>query len=212
MHTSIKRATAALATFAIVACAPLDEPQTYGEFLQEHSDNYPATMEVYLNRELLNKATPQCPIHICLEQQRGRIYVENRVAADWPVSTGKPGKETPTGTFTVKQKQKKHFSSTWGTIVDKDDICVVESANAHKDKVPPGGEFLGAKMMNWQRLTDSGIGIHTGPVRCHKRISQGCIRTPGFIADTLFNITKVGSKVTIAQSPEKAWPGNAQVK
>lgn len=208
MYTFIKRVAAAMLTFAAVSCAPLDKPQTYSDFLQEHSKDYPATMEVYINREQLNKATPQSPIHICLEQQRGRIYVEGQVAADWPVSTGKPGKETPIGTFPILEKKKKHFSSTWGTIVDKDDICVVESADSRKDKAPPGGEFLGAKMMNWQRLTDSGIGIHTGSVRCNQRISQGCIRTPGFIADALFNITQVGSKVTITQAPEKIWPGN----
>ncbi len=161
-----------------------------------------------MNRKLVEQATPQSPIHICLQQQRGRLYIGGVVAADWPVSTGKPGKETPTGTFPILEKKKKHFSDTWGTIVDENDICVVAVANARVDKVPKGGEFLGAKMENWQRLTPAGVGIHTGKVRCHTQNSQGCIRTPAFVAETLYDITQVGSKVTITQDPEKIWPGN----
>ncbi len=207
-QSTASKVALALLSAGLVACAPLDKTQTYGDFLAEHSKDYPATMEVYMNQEQLTKATPQSPIHICLEQQRGRLYVDGQVAADWPVSTGKAGKETPIGTFRIKNKKKKHFSSTWGTIVDKDDICVVESADSRKDKVPAGGEFLGAKMENWQQLTDSGIGIHTGKVRVGKNLSQGCIRTPGFVADTLFNITEVGTKVTISRQPEATWPGN----
>lgn len=192
-----------------VACTSTDKPQTYADFLREHEEEYPVTMEVFFDRDKINKATPQSPIYICLEQQRGRLYVDGQVAADWPVSTGKPGKETPTGTFRILEKKKKHFSNTRGTIVDKNDICVVAAADSRRDKVPPGGEFLGAKMMNWMRLTNSGIGIHTGAVRNHQRVSHGCVRTPGFVADTLFEITELGSKVTISNTPETGWPGNA---
>ncbi|MBR5876890.1 MAG: L,D-transpeptidase family protein [Akkermansia sp.] len=205
---NISLSVAALIATGLSACSPTKEIQTYGDFLTAHSKDYPATMEVYMNKESVAKATPESPIHICLEQQRGRLYVDGQVAADWPVSTGKPGSETPVGTFRIKEKKKKHFSSLWGTIVDKDDICVVESADSRKDKVPAGGEFLGAKMENWQRLTDNGVGIHTGRVRAGEQLSKGCVRTPGFVADMLFNITKVGTKVTITRKPEPMWIGN----
>lgn len=204
----VKKAGLIILSVALAACHHTNEPQSYSEFLHEHQKDYPDTMETYFDRAQVEKATPQSPIHICLEQQRGRLYVDGKVAADWPVSTGKEGSETPIGTFPIKEKKKKHFSGTWGTIVDKDDICVVESADSRVDKVPPGGEFLGAKMMNWQRLTMDGIGIHTGPVRSGQRVSHGCIRTPGFVADALFEITEVGSKVHITQKPEAAWPGH----
>lgn len=164
-----------------------------------------------MDKELMAQATPQSPIHICLQQQRGRLYVDGKIAADWPVSTGKPGKETPTGTFPILEKKKKHFSTTWGTIVDKNDICVVAVADSRVDKVPKGGEFLGAKMENWQRLTPTGIGIHTGKVRTQQTLSQGCVRTPAFVAEALYNITEVGrSKVHISQEPEPAWPPHPQ--
>ncbi|MBE6418174.1 MAG: hypothetical protein E7033_06895 [Akkermansiaceae bacterium] len=193
----------------LTACESAHPPAapTYAEFLSTHKADYPATMEVYMDRALVAQATPQSPIRICLQQQRGRLYVDGKVAADWPVSTGKPGKETPTGTFPILEKKKKHFSDTWGTIVDENDICVVAVANARVDKVPKGGEFLGAKMENWQRLTPGGVGIHTGKVRCHTQNSQGCIRTPAFVAETLYDITEVGSTVSISQEPEPAWPG-----
>ncbi|MBE6419754.1 MAG: hypothetical protein E7031_06430 [Akkermansiaceae bacterium] len=190
------------------SCSELTTPQTYSDFMQEHRDDYPTTMEVYLNRDLVNMATPQSPVFICLKQQRGRLYVDGQVAADWPVSTGKAGHETPIGTFPILEKKKVYFSSTWGTIVDENDICVIPSADSRVDKVPPGGAFLGAKMDNWQRLTYDGVGIHTGKVRAGQELSHGCIRTPGFVADTLFDITEVGSQVIITDSPEEIWPGN----
>ena len=165
-----------------------------------------------MNRELIAEAKPDSPIHICLEQQRGRLYVNGEVAADWPVSTGKEGSETPTGTFKVLEKKKKHFSSVWGTIVDENDICVVATANSRKDKVPEGCEFLGAKMENWLRLTDEGVGIHTGFIRCGMALSQGCVRTPAFIAEELYDIAELGTKVYISQKPESEWPGNTQQK
>lgn len=201
----------ALVPVLLCACTELSSPpQTYHDFLQANQKDYPTTMEVFFDKELLKKATPQCPIHVCLEQQRGRLYVNEQVAADWPVSTGKAGKETPVGSFRVLEKKKKYASTTWGTIVDENDICLIPSADSRVDKVPPGGAFLGAKMDNWQRLTHSGVGIHTGKVRAGKGLSHGCVRTPGFVADALFDITDVGTEVIIAEKPEPAWPGLPQ--
>lgn len=196
----------------MTACETVETKPDYSAFLLANKAQYPATMEVYMNRELMAEATPDSPIHVCLEQQRGRLYVNGEVAADWPVSTGKEGCETPTGTFKVLEKKKKHFSSVWGTIVDGDDICVVATANSRKDKVPKGCEFLGAKMENWLRLTEYGVGIHTGFIRCNMPLSQGCVRTPAFIAEELFNIAELGTKVHISQQPEAEWPGNAPVE
>ena len=59
------------------------------EFFVSHR-HYLDTMVVYRDRELLSRATSDCPIHICLQHQRGRLYVGGRVALDWPVSTGTP--------------------------------------------------------------------------------------------------------------------------
>lgn len=198
--------------FMITACDTVETKPDYATFLLENKAQYPNTMEVYMNRELIDEAKSDSPIHICLEQQRGRLYVNGEVAADWPVSTGKEGSETPTGTFRVLEKKKKHFSSVWGTVVDKDDICLIPSANSRKDKVPKGGEFLGAKMENWLRLTKFGIGIHTGYIRCNRPLSQGCVRTPAFIAEELYDIAELGTKVYISQKPESDWPGNKQEK
>lgn len=191
----------------VLACTQVETPQSYAEFLKEHAATYPDCMETYVNDELVKQSTPQSGIYICLSQQRGRLYTNGDVAADWPISTGMDEHETPTGTFRILEKKKKHFSNIWGTIVDENDICVVASADARKDKVPPGCEFLGAKMENWQRLTNGGVGIHNGTVRGNNRLSHGCIRTPAFIGEMLYDITKKGSSVHISQEPEKKWPG-----
>ena len=58
-----------LAALLQTACGPLDAPApTYAEFLETHRADYPACMDVYMDRELMAKATPKSPIHICLEQ------------------------------------------------------------------------------------------------------------------------------------------------
>src|ERR1700704_177309 len=65
------------------------------------------------------------------------------------VSTGKQGKRTPTGVFTVLQKKVTHESSI----------------------------YKGAKMPNMQRLTWSGIAMHAGQLPGYPA-SHGCVRLP----------------------------------
>ena len=168
--------------------------------------NYPSTMETYLDNELLKKATAKCPIRICLKQQRGRLYVDGKVAADWPVSTGGDGHETPTGSFSVNEKAKEHASTQFGKIVDAKGKVVKNNAEYGKDTIPAGCRFEGAPMPNWLRLC-GGVGIHTGRVVAGMRLSHGCIRTPDAMAARLFKIADLGTPVTVAKDIEDNWPG-----
>lgn len=170
---------------------------------------YPAAMDIYRNRALLQKATAHSPIFICLSQQRGRLYVDGQVAADWPVSTGVDTRETPLGTFSVQFKEKEHASSRYGKIVDAEGRCVNAGADIFKDKVPVGGKFIGAPMPNWMRLTGNGIGLHTGKVRAGRQLSHGCVRIPHAMATELFDIARVGTRVTITQGLEPSYPQTA---
>lgn len=182
------------------------QPDAYEIFVKEHP-KYPKTMSIYRNNELMKQATPSCPIYICLSQQRGRLYVNGKVAADWPVSTGVNDHPTPTGSFRVIEKKREYSSRTWGRIVDADGKCVVRDANSTIDTVPKGGKFIGSPMPNWQRLTSSGIGMHTGKVRAGRVLSHGCIRTPGRMARELFDITATGrTRVTITKDVETCYP------
>lgn len=167
---------------------------------------YPEVMDIYTDDALMAQADSSCPIFICLSQQRGRLYVGNQVAADWPVSTGIQGRETPTGRFRVTQKKEQYASNRYGKMYNADGKCIDTDADAFKDPVPEGGKFVGSPMPNWQRLTSDGVGMHTGKVRAGQRLSHGCIRTPHSMAVKLFAITKVGTRVTVCDQPEEAFP------
>jgi lipoprotein-anchoring transpeptidase ErfK/SrfK len=73
------------------------------------------------------------------------------------VSTGKPGKGTPTGVFTVLQKKVRHESSI----------------------------YKGAQMPHMRRLTWTGIAIHAGHLPGYP-VSAGCVRLPVDFAAKLY--------------------------
>ena len=87
------------------------------------------------------------------------------------VSTGKPGKRTPTGVFTVLQKKVQHESNI----------------------------YKGAKMPHMQRLTWSGIAMHAGQLPGYPA-SAGCVRMPENFAEKLYSVTSAGTTVIIADN------------
>lgn len=168
--------------------------------------NYPTSMQVYLDEALLERADARCPIYICLSQQRGRLYVDNQVAADWPVSTGADTHPTPTGPYRVRFKEKEHASNRYGKMYNAEGKCINRNADAFTEQVPEGGRFEGSPMPNWMRLTADGVGMHTGKVVAGKRLSHGCIRLPHMISTMLFDIVEYGSRVVIAEDIEPHYP------
>jgi lipoprotein-anchoring transpeptidase ErfK/SrfK len=189
--------------------SPKPEPLPYAEDSYEHfvcNHGYPKTMQIYRNAELLKQADRRSAVHICLQQQRGRLYVGGQVAADWPVSTGVEGRETPTGTYKALEKKKEYASNLYGNIKDANGKTVKRNADITLDEVPEGGMFEGSPMPNWQRLNWDGLGMHTGKVREGERLSHGCIRTPSVMATELFEITSCGSRVHINEEVERCFP------
>ena len=87
------------------------------------------------------------------------------------VSTGKAGKRTPTGVFTVLQKKVDHESSI----------------------------YKGAKMPHMQRLTWTGIALHAGQLPGYPA-SAGCVRIPVDFAARLYSVTTLGTTVIIADN------------
>jgi hypothetical protein len=186
----------------------VEEPQelnAYEKFVYR-SKNYPTVMEVYLDEALLERAHSKCPVIICLEQQRGRLYVDNQVAADWPVSTGADSHPTPTGRFRVRFKERTHSSSRYGKMYNAKGRCVNNNADALTQQAPEGGRFVGAPMPNWMRLTSDGVGMHTGKVEAGKRLSHGCIRLPHAVSTMLFDIVAYGTPVIISEEVEPNYP------
>lgn len=179
-------------------------PGTYEHFVTHHG--YPTTMKIYKDEQLLARAGGSSPVYICLEQQRGRIYVGDRVAADWPVSTGVAGRPTPTGSYRVLEKKPDYASNLYGKIKDANGKTVNYNADMTKDTIPDGGRFDGSPMPYWQRLTWDGLGMHVGKVKAGKRLSHGCIRTPREMAKDLFDITTFRTKVHIVDQLESCYP------
>jgi hypothetical protein len=110
------------------------------------------------------------------------VSIDEQLTGVSTVSTGKKGHETPTGVFTVLQKNKDHFSNIY-------------------DNAP---------MPYMQRLTWGGIALHAGGLPGYPA-SHGCIRMPSEFARLLFGITSTGMTVVVASSrgemSEAAYPG-----
>jgi hypothetical protein len=106
---------------------------------------------------------------VSIKSQHVTIYDADGWILRAPVSTGTKGRETPSGVFTVLQKDKDHRS------------------NLYDD----------AWMPNMLRITWSGIALHGGPLPGHPA-SHGCIRMPYGFADKLFDKVKLGMRVVVA--------------
>ncbi len=107
-------------------------------------------------------------ISISIDKQQLKIYDNNGVFAESPVSTGMPGHPTPQGIFSVIGKEVFHRSNI----------------------------YSGAPMPHMQRITWSGVAMHEG-VLPGRAASHGCIRLPGAFATRMFGWTKVGARVVI---------------
>lgn len=106
---------------------------------------------------------------VSLPEQRAFVYRNGVRIAVTTCSTGRKGHRTPTGVFTVLQKDKDHVSST----------------------------YKGAKMPYMERLTWSGIALHAGNLPGYPA-SHGCVRMPLEFAHKLFTITHLGVVVIVA--------------
>jgi hypothetical protein len=104
--------------------------------------------------------------------QRAVLFRNGVPIAATTVSTGRPGRETPTGVFSVLQKQVVHHSSKY------DD----------------------APMPYMQRLTWFGVALHAGHLPGYPA-SHGCIRMPAGFARLMYGVTTLGMTVVITDHP-----------
>ena len=119
---------------------------------------------------------------VSIDDQMAYVYRNGVQIARSTVSTGKPGKETPTGVFTILQRKVEHESSI----------------------------YVGAQMPYMQRLTWSGIAMHAGELPGYPA-SGGCIRLPYAFSQKVYGAMRNGSTVVITKkgtqpSPEKGQP------
>ena len=107
-----------------------------------------------------------------LQTQKLAMFRNGVPIAASTISSGKVGHETPTGVFTILQKNRDHYSKTYNN----------------------------APMPNMQRLTWKGIALHAGDLPGYPA-SHGCIRLPLKFSKLLFGATNLGMTVVITRLP-----------
>ncbi|HEX6829881.1 MAG TPA: L,D-transpeptidase, partial [Burkholderiales bacterium] len=106
---------------------------------------------------------------VSLPEQRAYVYRNGIRIGVSTTSTGKPGHGTPTGVFTVLQKDRHHHSKTYNN----------------------------AAMPDTERLTWDGVALHAGGLPGYPS-SHGCVHLPSQFAALLFDASNVGMTVVIA--------------
>jgi lipoprotein-anchoring transpeptidase ErfK/SrfK len=108
---------------------------------------------------------------VAIGEQKFTLYSGTEVVATSRISSGKRGHPTPTGVFSIIQKNRFHRSNI----------------------------YSGAPMPFMQRITWSGIALHAGVLPGYPA-SHGCIRLPNGFAASLFGTTKMGTRVVVAST------------
>ncbi|MBU3666316.1 MAG: L,D-transpeptidase [Chthoniobacterales bacterium] len=121
----------------------------------------------YWWRPQLSPAGPVVAL-VSIPQQVMHVYRNGVLIGRSSVSTGAKGHGTPSGVFTILEKQRTHYSKTY-------------------DNAP---------MPNMQRLTWNGVAMHSGNLPGYPA-SHGCIRLPYDFSKLLFDVTSQGGTVVI---------------
>ena len=120
-------------------------------------------------KQTLNEFRGPLHIIVSIRDQRLTLYRNGVPVAHSKISTGTIDHPTPTGVFSVIQKERWHRSNLYSL----------------------------APMPYMQRITWSGIALHAGVVPRHPA-SHGCIRLPTEFAKLLWSTTKIGARVVVA--------------
>jgi hypothetical protein len=114
-------------------------------------------------------------IVISIPRQRITVHGAGGLRLESAVSTGMRGFPTPTGVFSVIQKNKYHRSNI----------------------------YSGAPMPFMQRITWSGVAMHAGVLPGYPA-SHGCIRLTHAFASELWTMTRLGARVVVAPEDVRA--------
>ncbi len=126
-----------------------------GQFVWEPRETYEGPMKIV----------------VVLDIQRIYVFQNDKLLGFSTISSGKKGKETPTGYFNILQKNIDHKSNLYSN----------------------------APMPYMQRLTWDGIAMHGGQLPGYPA-SHGCIRLPHPFAKALFGATKMDQEVVVLQN------------
>jgi lipoprotein-anchoring transpeptidase ErfK/SrfK len=161
---------------APVAVQEISAPTAYAEPAMEADRLRPGQYRWYENAA---PAAGPVTILVSLPVQRAYVFRGGAMIAISTVSSGQPGYDTPTGAFTILEKDVDHHSSLY------DD----------------------APMPFMQRLTWDGVALHAGQVLAEPA-SHGCVRLPRAFARRLYGITGIGTRVVVTDEAPSS-PGEA---
>ena len=137
---------------------------------------------------------PGTSIEIDLRDQTAYLIRNGRAVLATPISSGRYGHLTETGSFKVIEKERNHFSTLYGRIEDARGDTIVRDADSDMP-VPRGCKFVPAPMPYFLRFNNA-IGMHAGYLPGYPA-SHGCVRLPEQKAIAIFNAVDVGTPVTI---------------
>jgi lipoprotein-anchoring transpeptidase ErfK/SrfK len=150
-----------------------------------------------VNQSLLKQATPDnVHVIVSLPKQRAYLMIGEQIVADSPISSGKAGHSTPSGHFSVLEKDPDHRSSIYGDFVDSSGRVVRAGISAKIDSAPSGTHYVGASMRWFMRLTGEGVGMHVGILPGYPA-SHGCVRMSSDGAKLFYDNVKIGTPVNV---------------
>jgi hypothetical protein len=167
MRISRRSFTSSALGAAAVAVAPISWPASADPEVEDVRDLKPGQYVWYPERA---EAGPVA-IVVSLPDQLVYVYRDGIRIAVSTCATGRPGHATPTGVFTILQKDKTHHSSLYND----------------------------ASMPFTERLTWSGVALHAGNLPGYPD-SHGCVHLPLAFSKLLFQITQLGTPVIIADA------------
>jgi len=172
------------------------------------SINLKKSFAVYKDHKLLKKAgRTKTILKVDISEQRVKLLVDGKVALSAPCTTGakhklEPNtktyrdKRTPLGTFKILEKIATKRSTIFGNIYRHGKLIYHGDRRKYRGSWK-GVKFVGAPLYKWMRLTSSGIGLHASSHIKRYPGSNGCIRLPKNIANTLFSKLKKGTVVKV---------------
>src|SRR6476469_9521724 len=152
----------------------LERPISFAETFTEGTQVSPETVTLRPGEYIWEpERAPEGPVLIVasVTEQVAYVYRNGIRIARSSVSTGRPGHRTPTGVFTILEKEVHHTSSI----------------------------YKGAEMPYMERVTWGGIALHAGDLPGYPD-SHGCVRLPLEFSKLLFGVTMKGATVIIANT------------
>src|SRR5437660_3820357 len=168
-HSSIFIAAIALATLTAppAFAAPMPQPSFHTKGSPTGKPTGPLKPGEYWWNPRISPEGPVVVL-VSIPQQAMHVYRNGILIGRTTVSTGSKGHATPGGVFSILEKKQEHYSK----------------------------KYDNAPMPNMQRLTWTGIAMHSGNLPGYPA-SHGCIRLPFDFSQLLFSATANGGTVVV---------------